>query len=129
MFKTAIGRPINGISINGLEYLLDDNNELMMFDLPDQAETFLKKHNIDLEDVVLVDAETKSTVDNGCVMEQVGEYFIHYFMGSELPYWISDGEGDELDSFKTYKEAYQYADMQNKFMNHTINFIQGDTHE
>ena len=129
MFKTAIGRPINGISINGLEYLLDDNGELVLFDLPDQAEKFLKEHNIDLEDVVLVDAETKSPVDNVCVIEQVGEYFIHYSAGSELPYWISDSEGDELDSFKTYKEAYQYADMQNKFMNHTINFIQGDTHE
>lgn len=30
--KYVIGRPINDISINGLEYVTDDNGEEMIFD-------------------------------------------------------------------------------------------------
>jgi hypothetical protein len=36
-----IGRPINGISINGIEWLLDDNNELMRFADSNIAKQFL----------------------------------------------------------------------------------------
>jgi len=36
-----IGRPINGISINGLEWLLDDNNEPMRFIDGNTAKHFL----------------------------------------------------------------------------------------
>lgn len=39
-----IGRPINGISINGDEYLLDDDNNLMEFESKKAAQDFLKKH-------------------------------------------------------------------------------------
>lgn len=42
----SIGRPINGITINGLEYVLDDKGEVMLFtDIP-AAKAFLREHGI-----------------------------------------------------------------------------------
>lgn len=41
-----IGRPINGISINGLEYVLDENGEPIKFETDEQARQFLKEHGI-----------------------------------------------------------------------------------
>jgi hypothetical protein len=37
----VIGRPINGISINGLEYLLDEDGEYKQFESTEEAKTFL----------------------------------------------------------------------------------------
>jgi hypothetical protein len=37
----VIGRPINGISINGVEWLLDDNGEMIKFPDCDAAKQFL----------------------------------------------------------------------------------------
>jgi hypothetical protein len=37
----VIGRPINGISVNGLEYLLDENGEYKQFESTEEAKTFL----------------------------------------------------------------------------------------
>jgi hypothetical protein len=37
----VIGRPINGISINGLEYLLDENGDYKQFESKEEAKTFL----------------------------------------------------------------------------------------
>jgi hypothetical protein len=37
----VIGRPINGISINGLEYLLDEDGEYKQFESREEAKTFL----------------------------------------------------------------------------------------
>lgn len=31
MEEIIVGRPINGISLNGLEFLLDENGEIMKF--------------------------------------------------------------------------------------------------
>ena len=36
-----VGRPINGININGLEWLLDSNSELMRFSDCNTAKLFL----------------------------------------------------------------------------------------
>ena len=43
----CIGRPINGIGINGLEYAVDANGELLRFDGKDDAKTFLIEHGVD----------------------------------------------------------------------------------
>jgi len=43
----VISRAINGISINGREFVLDDKDELMLFDTTDSAEIFLKDNGID----------------------------------------------------------------------------------
>ena len=45
----AVGRAINGISINGLEYILDDDNEVMLFSSVDKAKQFLAEHGADAE--------------------------------------------------------------------------------
>jgi hypothetical protein len=37
----VIGRPINGISVNGLEYLLDENGGYKQFESTEEAKTFL----------------------------------------------------------------------------------------
>ena len=48
-----IGKPINGISINGLEYLLDDSGEEMKFGTTGEAKRFLTNAGItDFEDFV-----------------------------------------------------------------------------
>ncbi len=60
--KYAIARPINGISINGDEYLLDESLEVMTFDSKEDAETFLKDNGFtdsDLEQVSVVEYENK----------------------------------------------------------------------
>ena len=37
----VIGRPINGISLNGLEYLLDENGDYKLFNSKEEAKAFL----------------------------------------------------------------------------------------
>lgn len=42
----AVGRPINGISINGNEWLLDDDDKLQVFPDKSAAVQFLKDHGV-----------------------------------------------------------------------------------
>ena len=46
-----VGRPINGISINGLEYLMDDEGAYKIFDDMDAAKKFLKDNGFTDEDM------------------------------------------------------------------------------
>lgn len=39
----VIGRPINGVTLNGLEYMLDDNGEIMKFESGNVALAYLIK--------------------------------------------------------------------------------------
>lgn len=39
--KVVISRPINGISINGKEYVVDDDDELVVFETENDARLFL----------------------------------------------------------------------------------------
>ena len=55
-----IGRPIEGISINGLEYALDDKGEPLLFENEKEARDFLLSHGMnekDLEYFVFVSEE------------------------------------------------------------------------
>ena len=57
MSKVIAGRSINGITINGLEWLLTDDGDVMIFDSEEQATEFLKDHGVTddtLESVVFV---------------------------------------------------------------------------
>jgi len=42
--RVKVGRHINGISLNGLEWLLDDDGDIMYFDSEAQAKQFLLDH-------------------------------------------------------------------------------------
>ena len=46
-----IARHINGILINALEYLLDDNNEIIRFIDIKSAEFFLREHGFTDEEI------------------------------------------------------------------------------
>ncbi len=52
-----IGKAINGISLNGLEWLLDDENNPMEFDSKESAIEFLKLNGYDS----LTDEEIEDT--------------------------------------------------------------------
>jgi len=45
----VIGRPINGISINGLEYLLDENDKIIKFNDRDDCLKYITEKVTDLD--------------------------------------------------------------------------------
>lgn len=47
----AVGRPVNGISINGLEYLLNEDGDTMRFANKPQAIIFLKANGLTDEQI------------------------------------------------------------------------------
>ena len=51
MEEIIVGRPINGISLNGLEFLLDENGEIMKFITKAHAEKYLRAHGASDEDI------------------------------------------------------------------------------
>ena len=42
--EVIVGKPINGISLNGNEWLLDENDDIMVFDNKKVAITFLEQY-------------------------------------------------------------------------------------
>ena len=51
MKRIAVGRHINGITINPLEYLLDDEGDLMTFESEEKAKEFLAEKGFSKEDM------------------------------------------------------------------------------
>ena len=49
--RYVIGRPIEGITLNGNEYVLDDDGELMTFDSKEDALGFLKACGLTDDDI------------------------------------------------------------------------------
>ena len=47
----AVGKHINGITINGLEYLLDDYGEVMTFDTEHDAREYLARQGMSDDDM------------------------------------------------------------------------------
>lgn len=58
-----IGKPLGGVSLNGNEYLLDENGEAMSFPTVQEAKNFLKQNDVSEEDI---EAE-------GIIFEEVSE--------------------------------------------------------
>lgn len=57
MGKVIVGRPINGISINGLEYLLNNDGNEMEFENKEQAVMFLRENGYaDYSDEMIEDS-------------------------------------------------------------------------
>ena len=59
--KFVIARAINGITINGREYVCDEKDEPILFDSEDLALAFLKENNLFDKKVLYLVRETKST--------------------------------------------------------------------
>jgi hypothetical protein len=60
--RIIIGRPINGISINGLEYALDEHGKIKEFSDKKEAEQFLKDNGFpdkELDSFFYEEIETK----------------------------------------------------------------------
>ncbi len=55
MTKFAIARPINGVTINGNEYVLNENNEVMTFDTKKEAQDFLLENGITRDELPSLD--------------------------------------------------------------------------
>lgn len=55
--RYVIGRPINGISINGLEYILDDEGNELIFDSIEVAKEFLAAFEIGEEEIEAQDIQ------------------------------------------------------------------------
>lgn len=55
----VIAQPIEGISLNGLEYLLDDNENVKIFKSYDEAHDFVSTHidEVTPEEFILATAE------------------------------------------------------------------------
>lgn len=61
--RYAIGRPVEGVTLNGNEYVLDDDGELMTFDGKEDALDFLKACGLTDDDIE----------EQGIVIEEVQE--------------------------------------------------------
>lgn len=62
-----IGRPINGITLNGLEYVLDENGNVLKFKDEAAAMLFLQSHGIEKEELLEI------LENGGLVFEEVDE--------------------------------------------------------
>ena len=52
MSKAIVARPVNGITLNGdLEFLLDGDGEVRIFDSPEQARSFLSATGVEPEEL------------------------------------------------------------------------------
>lgn len=65
-----VARPINGISINGYEYLYNDEQKLMHFESKDDALDFLSRHfptmsRVDIEESFYIHTEDEKEQDAG----------------------------------------------------------------
>lgn len=49
--SVVVGKHINGITINPLEYLLDDNDEPMEFESKETAKKFLRENGFTDDDI------------------------------------------------------------------------------
>lgn len=58
--KFAISRPIEGISLNGDEYLLDENDDIMTFETEKEAIDFLKDKGFNDDDISSLNINTIS---------------------------------------------------------------------
>ena len=51
MNEIIVGRHINGITLNDLEYLLNENGDIMKFKSKEHAVRYLKEHGADDEEI------------------------------------------------------------------------------
>lgn len=64
----VISRPINGISLNGREFVLNKDNLVITFESEEAAKKFLQEYNIDKKvmNVEGIDILSEEDVNYGC---------------------------------------------------------------
>ena len=73
MKRVAVGRHINGITINPLEYLLDDEGDLMTFESEEKAKEFLTEKGFSEEDMYWMVFEEVDDVKQTDEYEVIGK--------------------------------------------------------
>lgn len=102
-----VGRPINGITLNPLEYLLDDAGNMLAFDNKYQAEKFLKSKGFSEDDIywfTIMDCEVTCL---NCSREFILNYLCHDELGwhTECPKCESSFDVDIARPQPYMKEA------------------------
>ena len=69
-----IGRHIEGITINPLEYLLDDNGKIMLFGCEEEAKEFLSSHGITEDEMYWLIFEECTICDSCNEVVPVGDF-------------------------------------------------------
>lgn len=99
-FGWKIGRHVNGITINGLEWLLDDDGDIMFFDRKQDGIDFLHNHDITDEDI----EDMRFYIETNCIhcgehlelsesdlaKDDLGYYYYHSDCGSSFDVLASE---------------------------------------
>ncbi len=132
MGQIVIARPINGISINGNEYVLDESNEVKTFDNTTEAVNFLKENGCTDEEIegfsFLEQAEFSlvqwETIDNikriNAQSNKLRSGESHYWWKDldEVKLYKNSNDGslavanDKNDAVKRFKEKYHYVNLE-----------------
>ena len=67
MSSYTISRHLEGITLNRREYILDENNEIMLFDTEDEAMDYLSEY------MDLPSRDVSELWDNNIIIEQTDE--------------------------------------------------------
>lgn len=73
MKRIAVGRHVNGITINPLEYLLDDEGDLMTFESEETAKEFLAEKGFSKDDMYWMVFEEVDDVKQTNEYEVIGK--------------------------------------------------------
>jgi hypothetical protein len=79
--SVIIGRPVNGISINGLEYLLGEHGRVKEFADKMEALKFLKDNKIfdrDVGDYIYLEVETRKEITGK--RDYIGNYIRNFIL-------------------------------------------------
>lgn len=117
MKKVIVGRPIEGISLNGLEYVLDDEGDIRYFDSIDNAKAFLRENGYDdktMEDcLVFRESEDRTCFRCGSPLFKSDnpDYAYQCFRCDEDFYAFEQGTtpAEAMDTYERYKLEWMIA--------------------
>lgn len=92
-----VGRPINGVTLNGLEYLQDDAGDPIYFDGADAAKAHLREHGVtndEMEDLIFRESNGKCRFCGGPLFpSDIAEYTYQCFKCDEDFYTFEQSTG------------------------------------
>lgn len=115
MKKIIVGRPIEGISLNGLEYILNDEGEIRYFDSVDEAKALLRENGFDdetMEDgLIFRESEDRTCVRCGAPLfkSDLPDYTYQCFRCDEDFYAFEQEKAPEMDPDQKYRLEWMIA--------------------